>query len=377
MIAKINKKDLKLPSEHNQSLNIISNLANYIVFLISDIIQHINNKDVKSLKINISKIEYKEITEFCFEILEALLFCNIKKKEKIKTSLIFDKRLNNIKTESDEIRIKQILLNLISNSVKFSNEGEIKLKCILKKFEGKFYVKISVIDTGIGIKEMDIKKLFKEFVQLENGHVENNKLGSGLGLSICKNIAKRLGFLLNVKSEYKKGSKFSLFIPVDPLQIEGNFAIDNRTNINNIDDIEKNKMDLIDRNFGLNSKGNITKENIRKNTGDIINSERKDLLRIKNEKDEIDYLDFNDINNEKPIFMKPGDKVYQEPNTNNINIENEINNNISNTLIKKKSTYYSNDINYIKDLTKGERVKFFLFCYLLYILFTLNRLKIP
>ena len=247
MISKINKRNLKLPEETNQSLNIISNLSNYIVFLISDIIHYINNKDVNSLRINFSKIDYKELTEFCFQILESLLFCNIKKKEKIKTVLIFDEKVQLVKTESDEIRIKQILLNLISNSVKFSNEGKIILKCKLKKINGKFFVKISVSDTGIGIKNEDLEKLFNEFVQLESGNAENNKLGSGLGLSICKNIAKRLGILLDVKSEYKIGTKIFMLIPVAVEDIDISL-IDNSN----------------DRNFNFinNSFNNVNKENV-------------------------------------------------------------------------------------------------------------------
>jgi hypothetical protein len=247
MISKIHKKNQKLPEETNQSLNIINNLSNYIVFLISDIIQYINNKDIRSIRVNFSKIDLKELTEFCFQILESLLFCNIKKKEKIKTFLIFDENIQLLKIESDEIRIKQILLNLISNSVKFSNEGEIILKCKLKKIKGRNFVKISVSDTGIGIKKEDIDKLFTEFVQLENC-VENIKLGSGLGLSICKNIAKRLGIHLDLKSEYKKGTKIFILIPILNKVNEGvyndNYLCSELNNNNTNDNFLNNNKDI-------------------------------------------------------------------------------------------------------------------------------------
>lgn len=151
--------------------------------------------------------------DFCFQILNSLLFCNINKKEKIKATLLFDESLDFVKINSDELRIKQIVLNLISNAVKFTNEGEIKLKCKKKSLNGILYVRISITDSGKGIKEEDKVKLFNDFVMLEPSKNEDNKFGSGLGLSICKNIAEKLNLILDFKSDYGKGSKFLIYIP--------------------------------------------------------------------------------------------------------------------------------------------------------------------
>lgn len=343
MISKINKNNTNLPKETNQSLKNIGNLSNYIVFLISDIIQHINNKDPNSLRVNFSKLDYKEILHFCYEILESLLFCNIKKKENIKTILIFDEKANSkyIKSESDEIRIKQILLNFISNSVKFCNQGEIKIKCYLKKFQGKYYIKIYVKDTGTGIKNEDMKKLFKEFVQLDNENTENNKLGSGLGLSICKNIAMRLNLKLNVKSEYRKGSKFSMMIPVDleedflnelenDLLIKdnkGNFEEDNKINIINEKFLSFNNnknSDFLDLNYineenfaiTLNNLNysNISSKNYLKSLGknqsildDKRNRSNQNIIYSKeNLVDDINKKNFENLN----LFKKNGNANY-------------------------------------------------------------------
>jgi anti-sigma regulatory factor (Ser/Thr protein kinase) len=127
--------------------------------------------------------------------------------------------VDNVFTKSDEIRIKQIILNFISNSVKFTDEGRIELKCILERIDEHNFVKISVIDTGLGIKKEDIDKLFMEYVQLDEDSIKNNKLGSGLGLSICKNISDKLNCKIGVKSEYKIKTEFYLMIPIKENEI--------------------------------------------------------------------------------------------------------------------------------------------------------------
>mgnify|MGYP000898912592 CR=1 FL=1 len=203
-----------IPKEIQNDLKVLSNLSNYVIFLIYDIIQFTNNSiESSEIKININAIDMKDIMDFCFQILNSLLFCNIKKKEKIKASLIFDESLEFIKIFSDELRIKQILLNFISNAVKFTNEGEIKLKCKRETLKGKNYIKISISDSGKGIKEEDKEKLFNDFVMLDQVKTEDNKFGSGLGLSICKNIAERLNLVLDLKTNYGKGSIFIIYIP--------------------------------------------------------------------------------------------------------------------------------------------------------------------
>lgn len=339
MISKINKQNEKLPDDTKQSLNIISNLSNYIVFLISDIIHYNNNKDPKKIRVNFSTIDFKELTEFCFQILESLLFCNIKKKENIKTSLIFDEKVQYVKTESDEIRIKQILLNLLSNSVKFSNHGEIILKCKLKKIEGKFFVKISVSDTGIGIKSEDMDKLFCEFVQFESGNSENIKLGSGLGLSICKNIAKRLGIKLDVRSEFRKGSKICMLIPVSVSDYDNhndikynnnsNYIIDNNCieNVfikkrNFIKEKKNNNNDFINNSISDANANSIVIKNY--NANDIININKENIESVLTNtnkiglKSQLSYVNLNN-NNSDNYYNCP---LLRMGNSNDINLNN-------------------------------------------------------
>lgn len=214
----IKAKQNKVSKAMTENLDIITNLSNYVIFLISDIIQYVNSQIIDEIKLNITEINTKEIMEFCYQILNSLLKCNKLKSERIVPILAIRADLDNIKAESDEIRLKQILLNFISNSVKFTREGKIQLKCKLQKNEAKdrdFHLILSVKDTGIGIKEEDKAKLFRDFGMLNITDINNinNKFGTGLGLSICKTIVEKLKIKLNFKSRFSQGSTFWISIP--------------------------------------------------------------------------------------------------------------------------------------------------------------------
>lgn len=209
----IKESDLKLSKLVNQNLAIISNLSNYMMFLISDIIQFVNIQELNDLKVYICDLNIKEILEFCYQILNTLLSCNKLKGENVESVIYIHEEIEQFQAESDENRIKQIILNFISNAVKYTREGRIKLKCEVVKNENQYFIKISVNDSGLGIREEDKAKLFKDFGVIENEWKIKNNFGTGLGLSICKSIAERLNLKLNFKSEYMKGSKFYILIP--------------------------------------------------------------------------------------------------------------------------------------------------------------------
>jgi len=198
----------------NKNLDLISNLSNYIIYLISDIIQYVSIQEINELNVNLSQLDFKDIINFCYQTLISLIACNKLKSEKIKPHISFDEDIENFIAESDENRIKQVLLNFVSNSVKFTKEGSISINCKTIKIENQFFIEILIKDTGIGIKECDKEKLFKDFGLIENkGKAINNKFGTGLGLSICKSIVEKLKLKLKFESEYMKGSKFSILIP--------------------------------------------------------------------------------------------------------------------------------------------------------------------
>jgi len=111
---------------------------------------------------------------------------------------------------ADSRRVEQVLLNLLSNAIKFTERGSIRIACANE--DG--FVRISVTDTGIGIKEEDLKKLFQPFTQVESG-LSRKYEGTGLGLSISKRLVTMMGGTIAVESESGKGSTFSFTIPVE------------------------------------------------------------------------------------------------------------------------------------------------------------------
>ena len=112
----------------------------------------------------------------------------------------------------DVMRIRQILINILGNAVKFTKKGYIKLSIDFRILQNnKVKLIFSVEDTGIGIKRSDIQKLFGEFMQL-NTKKNRSIQGSGLGLVISKRMAKMMDGDINVKSEYGVGSTFIIII---------------------------------------------------------------------------------------------------------------------------------------------------------------------
>jgi signal transduction histidine kinase/CheY-like chemotaxis protein/HPt (histidine-containing phosphotransfer) domain-containing protein len=113
----------------------------------------------------------------------------------------------------DETRLRQILLNVLGNAVKFTEEGSVSF-AISGKMEGEDIILliITITDTGKGIKEEDIARLFGDFVQVDE--VANKGIqGTGLGLAITKNLVQAMGGDIDVVSEYGKGSTFIIKIP--------------------------------------------------------------------------------------------------------------------------------------------------------------------
>lgn len=113
----------------------------------------------------------------------------------------------------DELRIKQIITNILSNAVKYTHEGSVTLKVFFKWIDGdNVELCFSVIDTGVGIKQNDLANLFDSFKRLELNKNRNIE-GTGLGLNIVKQLVDLMHGTINVESVYGKGSAFHVSIP--------------------------------------------------------------------------------------------------------------------------------------------------------------------
>ena len=114
--------------------------------------------------------------------------------------------------KGDEIRIRQVLNNLLSNAVKYTEAGEITFRVGGEEREGRFWMKLAVADTGIGIKPEELEHVFESFKRLELDKTHYIE-GTGLGLNITKQLVENMGGTISVESDYGKGSCFTVELP--------------------------------------------------------------------------------------------------------------------------------------------------------------------
>jgi signal transduction histidine kinase len=143
-------------------------------------------------------------------------------------SLVMGAALPRIKT--DPTHLRQILMNLLGNAVKYTNEGGIVIRTRLvdslpdsgpvperTPYPTNPWIGIQVIDTGIGIAREDQSRIFEEFEQINAGpRGHSTERGTGLGLAISRRLASLIGGMVELESELGKGSTFTLWLPVDP-----------------------------------------------------------------------------------------------------------------------------------------------------------------
>ena len=186
----------------------IQNASQTLLYLINDILDF---SKIESGKMEIIPVEY----DFSSLIHDVVTMIMVKAKDKgLEMKVNVNPNLP-YKVYGDEVRIRQILINLLTNAVKYTHEGGLSLT-IDGTIEEEF-VKIyfEVADTGIGIKQEDLHKLFERFERIEEERNRNVE-GTGLGMSITLQLLKLMDSKLNVESVYGKGSKFS-FELVQPI----------------------------------------------------------------------------------------------------------------------------------------------------------------
>jgi adenylate cyclase len=131
--------------------------------------------------------------------------------DKNKNRLIVEAQENLGAMTADSMRLKQILLNLLSNACKFTKEGEVALR-VRKVADGREWVELAVADSGIGMTAEQQAKLFEEFTQADAATAQKFG-GTGLGLAITRKLARMMGGDVTVTSEPGKGSVFTVRLP--------------------------------------------------------------------------------------------------------------------------------------------------------------------
>lgn len=193
-------KDNNLNEKQIKNLEIINNSGNELLFLVNDVLD-LSKLEAGEISIKNNQIH---IYDFINDIYEMILPQT--KEKNINFLLHIDDTLDYI--YSDENRIRQIIKNLLSNSIKFVKEGEINL--IIK--DEKETIKIIVKDDGIGIPKEKLANIFDRFKQVDESTTRKYG-GTGLGLAICKELISLLKGSIQVKSTMGIGTSFELNIP--------------------------------------------------------------------------------------------------------------------------------------------------------------------
>lgn len=179
----------------------IRSSGNALLSVVNDILDF---SKIESGKLEIIPEEY-EIMEVLNDL--SLIFLNRIGDKPLE--LIYDIDPNMpLKFFGDPVRIRQILLNIVNNGIKYTDSGYVKLSMKVKRYyEDVISLECAVEDTGIGIKEEDLPKLFSTFSQVDTKR-NRGKEGTGLGLSIAKQLVELMGGEIKIESEYGKGSTF-------------------------------------------------------------------------------------------------------------------------------------------------------------------------
>lgn len=196
----------QLPPAARNYINQIKDAGKSLLTIINDILDF---SKIESGKMDINEVEY-EWMSMGYDIAN-IVMTRLKDKD---IELIIDVVPDlPCKLWGDNIRIKQVLLNLANNAVKFTTEGRILMKVDYRRISSdEIEVHICVEDTGIGIREEDIGKLFQSFQQVDSKRNRNIE-GTGLGLAISKRLMTLMDGDIRVESEYGKGSRFSVVYP--------------------------------------------------------------------------------------------------------------------------------------------------------------------
>ena len=186
---------------HSPHLNSLKFSARYLLSLVNDLLQ-INK--IEENKITLEHMIFN-IPDEISTIVDSLEFIAIKNNNKLQTEL--DPAIPEFLI-GDKLRLSQVFMNLVSNALKFTKDGTVKVSAKLDRIEGsQCFIHFAVADTGVGIAPEDQKKIFEKFVQIERK--EGDYQGTGLGLSIVQRLVELFGSTIELESELGKGTTFS------------------------------------------------------------------------------------------------------------------------------------------------------------------------
>jgi signal transduction histidine kinase/CheY-like chemotaxis protein len=197
----------EVPQSLKEYINVLSLSADQMLGLVNNVLD-ISKIEVGKINLDRNTFNLKQLLERICKTFEG----------KVSNELQFEVQISeplDAMIISDDLRLMQILNNLLSNAFKFTKKGKVKLSAIISNKNGNnCEVHFAVADTGLGIKESQLSKIFESFEQADKSTTRDYG-GTGLGLSISKQLVGLFDSSLSVKSTYGEGSEFSFTIPME------------------------------------------------------------------------------------------------------------------------------------------------------------------
>lgn len=212
-IINLSEKILKNDLEDKKHIKLIKESANSILNIVTYMM---DLSRIESENINLIK-RYNYLPKI-FNQLNKLFEIELKEKD-LKYNTIYEDEMKKYEFKLDEFRLKQILINLISNSIKFTKKGKIELVFdFIKTSDNTSNLQISIKDSGIGMSNAKQKKVFEEFFQNKNSIDNNYSTVLGLGLTIIKRLLVLMNGSIEIYSNKNAGSTFTIYLKDIPIR---------------------------------------------------------------------------------------------------------------------------------------------------------------
>ena len=192
-----------LAADQEKQLKTIQSSAKHLLSLINDLLDLAKIESGK-VQVNLEAVNAGSVLEEVSTTLRALA-------ESKKLEFLVGIPKQDVVVLTDRRALQQILINLVNNAIKFTEQGAVRVELSQRRPNGKTLTEIAVSDTGVGIRPEEQAKLFQAFTQIKTD-VSRRHEGTGLGLHLSQKLAQLLGGRITLESDYGKGSKFTLVI---------------------------------------------------------------------------------------------------------------------------------------------------------------------
>lgn len=213
----LSRADGELTAEQETQLSFIKQSTEALYALVDDLLD-VSKLEAGEASLHVTKLPGVELMAALRGMMRPLVTTDA-------VELVVEEPRDQVVLETDDGKVAQILRNLVSNALKFTDEGEVRVSLAAC---GDGEASFEVSDTGVGIPPGDIDRVFEEFFQVDHPR-QRHLRGTGLGLAVSRHLAERLGGSLTVRSELGKGSTFTLRIPTKHPEVTEMDALSERS----------------------------------------------------------------------------------------------------------------------------------------------------